>query len=117
MKQGSTKPYSLFVPHLAGRARGHPAWSIPAGVAAAEALTRMLDRTGLRFEVVNSRIIRVLRITTVAEAPPAANPAAGQRPLHPRTEPLAQTLDDILLPSKIGRGIWMRAAGNHRAGR
>jgi outer membrane receptor protein involved in Fe transport len=83
----------LYVSDLAVRVTSHHA---PAGLAAPEALTRILLGTGLRYEFLNARTVRLLAVEK--QEPAAARPSGAARivPRDPAPSP-AQLLQEIVV--------------------
>jgi outer membrane receptor protein involved in Fe transport len=82
----------LYESKLAAQRRSH---EVPAGLSAADALTEMLQGTGLNFQFLNPKTVRIYE--PAAAAP--AQPSAAEVP-NPRAEPpvhRVDTLDDILV--------------------
>jgi len=76
--------------------RGRVSQSVPAGLPAREALTRMLEGTGLRFDFLNSRTIRLLRFEEASLAPPTHSAPLTESPAARLAIP-PETLEDILV--------------------
>jgi iron complex outermembrane receptor protein len=83
----------LYESKLAAQRQSHEA---AAGLSAADALTEMLRGTGLNFQFLNPKTVRIYEPAAVA---PAAQPSATDVP-KPRAEPAAHrvdTLEEILV--------------------
>jgi iron complex outermembrane receptor protein len=78
----------LYESKLAARRQSHEA---PAGLAASDALTLMLQGTGLNFQFLNPKTVRIYE---PAAASPAVQPSATHVP-EPRAEPPAHRLDAL----------------------
>jgi len=82
----------LYESKLAARRQSH---EVPAGLSATDALTQLLQGTGLNFQFLNSKTVRIYEPAAVA--PAQSSPAEVPKP---RTEPQARrldTLDEILV--------------------
>jgi iron complex outermembrane receptor protein len=83
----------LYESKLAAQRQSHEA---PAGLSATDALTQLLRGTGLNFQFLNPRTVRIYEPAAVA---PAAQPPTTEVP-KPRAEPAARrvdTLEEILV--------------------
>jgi iron complex outermembrane recepter protein len=103
----------LYESKLAARRQSH---EVPAGLVAADALTLLLQGTGLNFQFLNPRTVRVFE---VAVAPAAKSSAAKP---EPRAEPAARrdVLEEVLVTATrreeragevpISMEVWSREA-------
>jgi iron complex outermembrane recepter protein len=87
---------ALQLIYVSDLARGRVSQSVPAGLPVREALTRMLEGTGLGFDFLNPRTIRLLRLEAVSVAPPAASAPLSESPVVRLAIP-PETLEDILV--------------------
>ena len=69
----------------------------PAGIAPTEALTRLLDGTGLRFEFLNPRTVRILESQSVAPTTATRADEVPKRPPGRHSKPLVPALDEVLV--------------------
>jgi iron complex outermembrane recepter protein len=87
---------SLQLIYVSDLASGRLSRPVPAGLPVREALTRMLEGTGLRFDFLNARTIRLLRLEALSAAPPAASAPLAESPVVRLATP-PETLEDILV--------------------
>jgi iron complex outermembrane recepter protein len=71
---------SIQLIYVSNLASGRVSKGAPAGLPVAEALTRLLDGTGLRFEFLNSRTVRLLPVAVAAQTPATVPSGDGRRP-------------------------------------
>jgi iron complex outermembrane recepter protein len=81
----------LYESKLAARRQSH---EVPAGLAATDALTLLLKGTGLNFQFLNPKTVRVFEVAAVA---PAAKSSASKP--EPRAEPAARrdVLEEVIV--------------------
>lgn len=86
--------------------RSRSSRDVPAGLEPADALVRLLDGTGLSFEFLNPRTVRIFEAATTA---PAVRPKAGDAPGPRGGSPVEAThptkdsgvLDDVIVTSQM----------------
>lgn len=98
-------------------ARGRTSNGVPAGLTAEAALTRLLEGTGLRFEFLNARGVRILAAAAAPRRPPvgAHAPRHGHDAAAPPT-----TLEEVLVTATareeaasrvpISMSVWTQAS-------
>jgi len=72
-----------------------------AGLSPVDALTQLLDGTGLAFEMLNARTVKIFAAPI---APPAATPVATTKRSQGRTTPLANPTERIVVIGSRGEG-------------
>jgi iron complex outermembrane recepter protein len=68
-----------------------------AGLSAADALTELLDGTGLSFQFVNARTVRIFESATVAPTAPSTGTDTPTKRVERRAPPGSSLLDEILV--------------------
>ena len=68
-----------------------------AGLSAADALTELLDGTGLSFQFVNARTVRIFESVTIAPTVPSTGIDTPTKRVERRAPPASSRLDEILV--------------------
>jgi outer membrane receptor protein involved in Fe transport len=68
-----------------------------AGLSAADALTALLDGTGLSFQFINARTVRIFESPAVAPTAPSTGTDAPRKRVEHRAAPISSSLDEILV--------------------
>ena len=102
---------SLQLIYVSDLARGRSSQRVPAGLAVREALTRMLEGTGLRFDFLNSRTIRLLRVEAVSAPPPAATPRETLEDIVVTATKREEFLSNVPLSANVLTAATMEASG------
>ena len=104
--------------YLSEIARGQRSKGVPAGLTPDASLARLLDGTGLRFEYLNTRGVRILSISDRPRRPPERPTSSPRRPRDADELPTglgevvvtATAREDTLERVPMSIGVWTQAA-------
>ena len=87
----------LQVVYVSQIAAGHTSKGAQAGLSRHEALTKLLDGTGLRFEFLNARTVRIYELAAVAPSPQSSTSKPAHEHSAARTSAEFSALEDIVV--------------------
>ncbi len=90
---------SVQVVYVSELAAGRLSKEVAAGLATTEALTRMLEGTGLRFEFLNSRTVKLLAMDRAAEPARRLRRSTGEANANPPIWP--EPLEEIMVTATL----------------
>jgi iron complex outermembrane recepter protein len=87
----------LQIIYVSDLAKAHRSKGARAGLSSVDALTQLLDGTGLAFEMLNARTVKIFSIPATTPAPTAATTAARAQHAKGYTAPLTKPTERIVV--------------------